>query len=176
MNKRVCLEGQFNCHFDCAQSDIPRILFRQTHDKKQRKMKKIISLILLSLMFNTSCNSAKVNSEEPYIQLTKKRCFGKCPVYDLVIYKNGAALYNGIANVAKKGKIEFQIDAEELTSLKGLFKEAGFTSLKNKPNKRVRDLPITELKFGNKIVSFQGQDIPKEIKEIIKELELIVFG
>ncbi|MFY0630634.1 MAG: hypothetical protein JXR05_09650 [Flavobacteriaceae bacterium] len=139
-------------------------------------MRKLFSLILLSLMLNTSCNSAKINSEEPYIQLTKKRCFGKCPVYDLFIYKNGAAQYNGIDNVAKKGKIEFDINSEELTSLKRLFKEANFTSLENKPNKRIRDLPITELKFGDKTVSFQGQDIPKEIKKIIKELEFIVFG
>lgn len=139
-------------------------------------MKKIISLLLLSLMINTSCNSAKINAEEPFIQLTKKRCFGKCPVYELFIYKNGAAQYNGIDNVTKKGKIEFAINDDMLTSLKRWFKEANFTSLNNEPNKRIRDLPITKLKFGNKTVSFQGQDIPEGIKKIIKELELIVFG
>ena len=138
-------------------------------------MKNIASIILLTLILSTSCNSVKVNSEKPYIQLTKKRCFGKCPVYDLFIYKNGNVRFNGIDNVKNKGIIEFEMSAKKFDNIKSLFSETNFKLLKSKPDKIIRDLPITELTFENKKVSFQGQEIPNEVKRIIKELESMVL-
>ena len=136
-------------------------------------MKNMISITLIILMTCGSCSSVQQNSQGPYIQLTKKRCLGKCPVYDLFIYKNGTVKYNGIDNVIKKGKQKFTIPKEKLAEIEQLFSNSNFESLNWAIDKKIRDLPVTQLMFNNKMVSFQGQNIPKNIKAIILHLKRI---
>ncbi|MEQ6123093.1 DUF6438 domain-containing protein [Pseudotenacibaculum sp. MALMAid0570] len=136
-------------------------------------MKKIITLFVFALILNVSCNSAKQNSSEPYIQLTKKRCFGKCPVYDLFIYRDGLVKYNGIDHVSKKGRHQFKISKDKLVEIESLLLNSGLESLKD-PEKRTRDLPVTHLSFQHKTVLFQGNDMPEKIKKVIKAIESLV--
>tara|TARA_R110002073_G_scaffold331253_2_gene515919 strand:- start:2296 stop:2709 length:414 start_codon:yes stop_codon:yes gene_type:complete len=137
-------------------------------------MKKIVSIILLSSFLNVGCSSVKHNSEEVYIQLSKERCFGKCPVYDLFIYKDGTVAYNGIDNVAKKGQQNFKISEDELREIESLFLSLDFKSLKSKHKKRVRDLPKAKIKYGSNEVSFLVGYIPEEVKKIIATLESLI--
>lgn len=134
-----------------------------------RKMKVLVGLIL---MMSFSCNTVKQNASDPLIQITKKRCFGKCPVYDLYVYQSGLVKYNGIDNVSKKGKHEFTLSKDQLEEIENVFKTAGFETLQSK--EKVRDLPITQISFHQKKVQFLGNDIPGKVKEGIQLLEGIV--
>ena len=118
-----------------------------------------------------SCSTIQHDASNPVIQLTKKRCLGKCPVYDLMIYKNGLVTYNGIDHVSKKGLHQFSIPSKRIEELNKLFDESGFKEIENDKTKG-RDFPITQLTYQNKTVSFKGI-VPKNIHVIIEELELI---
>ena len=133
-------------------------------------MKVLLGLIL---MMSFSCNTVKQSPSDPLIQLTKKRCFGKCPVYDLYVYTNGLVKYNGIDYVQRKGEHEFTLSEDQLTEIKSVFKAANFETLESQ-EKKVRDLPVTQISFQHKKVQFIGNDIPKEVKKGIEFLESIV--
>ena len=137
-------------------------------------MKNIFLITILNFTLITACNSTKLNYQDAYIQLTKKRCLGKCPVYDLFIYKNGKVVYNGIDNVEKEGKHEFNLSNQELKNLERMFADSEYKSLKDPVKSNIRDLPITLLKFKDKKIEFQGQKIPKKIKTIITALEALI--
>lgn len=128
-------------------------------------------VIILVFTMSVSCSTIKHDASSPVIQLTKKRCLGKCPVYDLMIYKNGLVTYNGIENVSKKGIYQFSIPTDKIEELNKLFDESGFKQIENDKIKG-RDFPITQLTYQNKTVSFKGT-VPKNIHVIIEELELI---
>jgi len=120
---------------------------------------------------SASCSSIQHDASNPVIQLTKKRCMGKCPVYDIMIYKNGLVTYNGIDNVSKKGVHQFNIPSKKMEELSKLFDDSGFKEIENNETKG-RDFAITQLTYQNKTVSFKGI-IPKNVHVIIEELELI---
>ncbi len=130
-------------------------------------------LFILILLVSTSCKSVQQENSNRIIQLTKKRCLGKCPVYDVFIDKEGMLSYNGIDNVEKKGIYKIKITDKELRELQLLFSEARFEELKNS-RKKGRDLPITQLSYHRKTVSFHGQQMPQKVKEIIRKIEGIL--
>ena len=132
-------------------------------------MKNLIVILIFSM--SVSCAGIQHDASSPVIQLTKKRCLGKCPVYDLMIYKNGLVTYNGIDHVKKKGIYQFSISSEKIQKLNKLFVDSGFKEIENDKTKG-RDFPITQITYQNKTVSFKGI-VPKNIHVIIEELELI---
>jgi hypothetical protein len=134
-------------------------------------MKNVLFILIVTL--TVSCKPVEQESSSQVIQLTKKRCLGKCPVYDVIIKENGLLSYHGIDHVEKKGKHEFKISEKELQELKLLFLQSKFKELK-KPIHKGRDLPITRLSYHHKTVSFQGQNMPGKIKEIINKIETMV--
>ena len=131
---------------------------------------KNISLIIIVIL-SVSCSSTKYDASSPVIQLTKNRCMGKCPVYDLMIYQNGLVTYNGIDHVKKKGLHQFSISTQKLEELNKLFEDSRFKELES-PKKKGRDLAVTQLTYQNKMVSFQGPT-PERLSNIIVALELI---
>ena len=82
-----------------------------------------------------SCSTLQHDTSSPVIQLTKKRCMGKCPVYDLMIYENGLVTYNGIDHVAKKGLHQFNVSSKKMKELVQLFEESGFKGMEEKLKK-----------------------------------------
>ena len=99
----------------------------------------------------TSCTSNKniqaIDTDKAIISLSKGKCLGNCPVYDLWIFNDGRVVYNGLENVDKKGMHETSISLEKLSQIEALInnstaKEIGGSSR--------RDLPITILKFNNR--------------------------
>ena len=88
-----------------------------------------------------------------------------------MIYKNGLVTYNGIDHVEKRGVHQFQLPSEKMEELNKLFDRSGFKELEN-PEKRGRDIPITQLTYEDKTISFQGK-IPELVNTLIVTLELI---
>lgn len=65
------------------------------------------------------------------IGFKKTACFGKCPVYEVSISKNGKATWKGIANVDKMGDFTATVGQSKLDYLMLAFKSAKFVKLEN---------------------------------------------
>ena len=131
-------------------------------------------IVLILIMF--SCKSAEKSLEEPsknnvLVYYSKGPCLGKCPVYDLWIYKDGTVIYKGVDKVNYKGEIRTNLSSDELEILQSALSEEGF-EVEN--FKRVRDLPITRLKYGIEDRKFYVSKIYGPLKKVNTLLELIV--
>ena len=135
-------------------------------------MKNIFSILIVISIVNISCKTTELNSQVPYLKLTKERCLGKCPVYDLVMFESGKVVYIGIDNVSKKGKSIYKVSKRKQRKLEELL--MNFEAI-NYEKKRIRDLPKTKVKYKNKEIVFQGNDIPENIKKAIAILEGLIF-
>ena len=55
--------------------------------------------LLVFILFFSSCfnltKQKELQSPKIIISLEKTACFGRCPVFKIIIYNNGEALYNG---------------------------------------------------------------------------------
>lgn len=125
---------------------------------------KYLTILLIGVL--TSCSSSKELQKDPFLYFGKTACLGKCPVYDLYVFEDGKVEYNGIKNVAKKGKHSFQLSAEEIKSLK--------TQLTNintlEVEKLKRDIPNTILRFNGKSLRIQNTKQIKGVENILQKL------
>lgn len=65
------------------------------------------------------------------ITLERTICCGRCPVYKLTIFGDGAVVYNGLEFVAITGRHAANINKDKIRRLISAFKKAGFFSLNN---------------------------------------------
>jgi len=71
------------------------------------------------------------NLYETIITLERTICCGRCPVYKLTIFGNGAVMYNGLEFVAITGRHMANLTEDKIQRLIGAFKKADFFSLNN---------------------------------------------
>ena len=126
---------------------------------------KYTMLTMLFLMM-IGCSSQKEMQDNELIYYGKTACLGKCPVFDLYIYK---VVYRGIKNVEKKGKFTATISKVKLEEIK---KEILKLDLNDNTNtKSVRDLPNTIIKVSERKLKFQNltkiEGLDKLLKNII---------
>ncbi len=139
-----------------------------------QSMKAILGIVITVLVVSFSCSSQK-NNNGLLLQITKKRCLGKCPVYDLYLYENGKVLFVGIDHVEKKGKFTFNANIQQLKKIDSLLQVIRTQNSSSQKFKRIRDLPVTVFRFDHRKMEFHNRDIPKELKQINEYLEKIVF-
>ena len=65
-------------------------------------------------------------SDAPVVTLERSACFGKCPVYNIVIFEDGTVVYTGIANVDKIGVSTLKTDASAVESVIQRAKALGY--------------------------------------------------
>ncbi len=65
------------------------------------------------------------------VTMDRDSCFGRCPVYSLLIHGNGTVVYRGFKNVRVKGKRTNQIPKKEVARLVNDFYAIDFFSLKD---------------------------------------------
>ena len=69
-------------------------------------------------------------------------CFGTCPVFDFVIYKDGRALLNGIRHVKHVGSYQAMLAHEQYAPLMETIQKIGFLDWDDRyDNDKVTDLP-----------------------------------
>lgn len=131
-------------------------------------MKNIIVLFLL--IFNLNIFS----QEQPTIVIQKTSCYGKCPVYEMKIFKSGKIILKGEKNMDKIGNYVTKISKKELKSLIRNFDQIDFFNINDEYTARITDLPTTYLSFNNKNQSKTIKDYhgaPKELKDLEKRIE-----
>lgn len=104
--------------------------------------------------------------KKPILYYGKTACLGKCPVFDLYIYDDGKAAYNGIKNVAKEGKHNFDVTKEVLEKIQSEIIKLST----EKSGKSTRDLPNTIVKFSGKKLVIQDSKKIAVLDELIREI------
>ncbi|PQJ19650.1 DUF6438 domain-containing protein [Tenacibaculum sp. SG-28] len=102
------------------------------------------------------------------ISFRKTACFGDCPVYDLIINKDGNAIFSGKEYVKVTGTEKFQLTDTELQKLNGYLANEALQNLQevyDDPN--VVDLGSTYLIFNNQQVQIRlWRDIPDALIDV----------
>jgi hypothetical protein len=148
--------------------------------------KKIMRLILktlfvfyVALMFMSSCvsNKNKVSDQEYIYELKRGACFGKCPVFELKIRKDGYALLNATLFNPENGKFEKNLTKAEMKEVASLFKKADLQKLPDESATMVADLPMTKLtdnSTGKKKSVKANEKMPEAYENVVTKMETIV--
>ncbi|HYA61127.1 MAG TPA: DUF6438 domain-containing protein [Candidatus Acidoferrum sp.] len=121
------------------------------------------------------------NLYETIITLERTICCGRCPVYKLTIFGNGAVMYNGLEFVAITGRHMANITEDKIQRLIGAFKKADFFSLNNSYVEfmRIEDpFAITSLTINGKkkrVRHYHGDNsAPHQLRILEDEIDEIV--
>lgn len=111
------------------------------------------------------------------VRIQRTACFGKCPVFTAEIYKDGKAVYSGVANTKRKGKFETTVDAVFIQKIQNKAADTNFWKLKDTypdAGSLITDIPttITYIRQGNKgKLITNNYDAPKSLIALEKWLE-----
>jgi len=136
-------------------------------------MKTIIILLILTV---STCKSGKTTTTPQHkndllLQYSKGPCLGKCPVYDLYIYKDGTVSFRGVDNVIQKRVIKSYLSPHILKDIMDTLRKE---SDDFEPTIKIRDLPITTLRYGNKEYKYHTSRVNGKLKELNSKIEEIV--
>lgn len=111
------------------------------------------------------------------VRIQKTACFGKCPVFTVEIYRDGKAVYSGVAYTKRKGRFETTIEKEFIQKIHNKAADANFWKLKNTypdSGNVIADIPstITYIRQGNngKLIT-NNYDAPKSLIALEKWLQ-----
>lgn len=120
-------------------------------------------------------------AEKPYqaVGYKKTPCFGKCPVYEVNIYSDNTATWNGKRNVERLGWYEAKLTDTKVQDIKDKASELGYLDFYNEypVEHKVADLPstITTVRYGDMIKSVKNTiEGPEKLKEFETYLENII--
>lgn len=63
-----------------------------------------------------------------YIRVERTMCYGNCPVYNVVVDKEGNVKYQGEMFVYKSGEYQWKISNKKVKQLRDLIENFGFES------------------------------------------------
>jgi hypothetical protein len=120
-------------------------------------------------------------AEEAYLfaAYEKTACFGRCPVYQVQIYSDGKATWNGRMNVSKLGNYEGRASEEQIKAIRQKVHELRFLDFENEyptGGQRIVDLPvtITYIRIGDMDKTVKNtHGAPQSLKEFEKYLEAV---
>ena len=125
--------------------------------------------------------SSSISGEELLIRLERTACFGKCPVYSLMIKGDGTVIYSGVDFVQTRGIQETTIPIADVNELVLEFEKADYFSLDDSYTKFGKsDMPsvYTSITLGgiSKSVEHYLGDLtaPKELTELEDKIDEIV--
>jgi len=129
----------------------------------------------------TSCHTSRSaapddGSDLPLIELQTGACFGFCPIYTLMVYPNGHAVYMGKQFVEREGEFSFQLTPAELKSLKKSVVDANLWQYPERIPSQIADAPGATLRVFNEDgpKSVSGSiDRPKPLLELEEQIKTI---
>lgn len=133
-------------------------------------MRTTLLFLLLAAFF--ACKTRKdapPTDNSNLIRLATQGCRGYCPEYTLEFRNNGSVTYEGIRNVEKMGKTEFQLTPEELRTLKAEVQKVNLWQYPEMIESGVADAPYATLTVydGSKSHPVSGSiDRPKPIIDL----------
>ncbi len=120
-------------------------------------------------------------ARQPVITMERTMCYGRCPVYKLVIYQNGRVEYHGERFVQEKGYRSDILTKNNLQHLIKEFHKAKLSSMQDGYVEQGRtDMPsvilsFTDKKITKKIIHYLGDEkAPLELLTLEHEVDTTV--
>ena len=133
------------------------------------------SWLLFGLIFLYGCSvTRQIENAFVVISVKKLPCMGNCPAYELSIYNNHMAIYEGKENVDKVGVYTTKISRKKFSELQEAFLNSGFFEMEDVYSARIMDLQTTYIYFRynekeKKILDYYGG--PEVLKDLVKMVE-----
>ena len=112
------------------------------------------------------------------ISYSRGACFGMCPIFDLVVMKDGKASYLGKNNVNRIGRFEAQVSFSDIQLIQSKAREIGyFELLPVYDNESVHDLPniITGISDGKHVHRVRNRyKGPAALRYLYTELDSLI--
>lgn len=170
---------------------------------KMNPMKTPFVILIILALFAGACAKKKAVAvkEEPAVNTTEEvklppvsevnldkdtllfyqrgACFGMCPIFDLVVYQNGRAVYNGKNYVDRIGIYQTTIDPTALQKIRSTADGIGYFGLQESyDNPHVTDLPTTVTMIANqdgelKVVANRYKG-PAGLRVLYEELDKMI--
>lgn len=77
----------------------------------------------------------------PLLELERGPCFGRCPIYKVALYADGAVVYRGGMFVAVQGTVTDHVGPESVAKLVDFAERSGFFNLVDRYPLQVFDVP-----------------------------------
>lgn len=128
-------------------------------------------LFIFSIINCGSLDSLKISKEKDIqenknliISFEKTPCFGKCPIYKIILFNDGSGIYHGIKFTDNLGKHHFYIKKSELKSIIDLSKKIKFNLIEENKyfNSFIQDLPSTIITIKNHQIKY-NENVPEEL-------------
>ena len=143
----------------------------------------LIGFIAIVSLGITSCKPAKtaavVDVQDSLLtSISRRPCFGKCPVFTFTVYKSGYATYLGEQNVTNKGLFETRLSFEMVKMINQEIRRAQIESLDTLyNNKSLADYPnwsiaVCDMK-PKKMIRVNHENPPMELVNYGKLLDKI---
>lgn len=132
------------------------------------------AMILGLLSCSSSKDVTKFKRDHVVLSLEKGGCPGTCSVYNVRIYKNRYAVYEGLVNVEKFGLHSRRLPKEEFEALTGAYDRAGFMGFQDSFDIESADMPVISMMYRKKdrIKTVTGStDRPGNVLELQQLLE-----
>ncbi len=91
---------------------------------------------------------SKLKEKDVVLSVHKGPCGGKCSVYNIDVYKNRYAVYEGIANVEKYGIYAVKLSKEQMNELTSVFDANDFFGFDDNYPIESPDFPVITLKYN----------------------------
>jgi len=89
-------------------------------------------ILLLSAFLIVSCSSIPVSIDrDTLVKLERTACYGKCPIYTVVVKKNGRVKYEGREYVSVKGIQTATLSKESVASIEAKLIKTKFLKMKS---------------------------------------------
>ena len=142
------------------------------------------NLLIFIILLITSCNfvntyrlqETNLSNLKVLAQLSKGPCYGRCPVYNLVVYTNGVVTYEGLQFTDKEGLYVNKLPDTELRTLKTQLQTAELNKFNDAYRGRVPDLQTVTISYHGEdfVKTIVGKDgRPDKVMEIQAALEAI---
>lgn len=120
---------------------------------------------------STSSSQQKPQPDSLILSYERTPCFGRCPVFAIMVYKSGYTTYEGKMNTEYSGMNYQYMDLEIIKGIINRANEVGFFTLRDEYDGGVSDLPYrkTFVRYkssSKKVVNKGGGDIPEGLSEI----------
>ncbi len=118
--------------------------------------------------------SVDLTKLEKLVEMSKGPCYGRCPVYTLVVYDNGVVTYEGKQNTDRKGLFINQISDSALKALVSQLVAAKLDQFQDAYRGRIPDLQTVTItyyggQYRKRIVGKDGR--PQAVLDIQATLE-----
>lgn len=154
---------------------------------RPNRFKGAILLMSMLAVYFSGCKTAAPNTQQPeqngevLIRMQRTACYGRCPIYDITIYKNRLLIYNAKQFTDTTGCFFRQLTKQQVNDIQAAFFTANFFDMADKyPEEKaaLTDLPSCIIFYNNgkrqKTVTERHVDTPPALKQLEQQIDDLI--